>query len=232
MSIVLILMLLMVLLVVMMGVMMMVVVVVVVRGRRKMGGGAGRRTAGGWSRRVGAGAAETPASAGSTARGRRRGRVGVGLFDEDLGPLVELFALHAAVLEPDFDLALAEMQLARDLPALLARDVRVADELVLEHHRLVASVRLPLLALPRQICAHAQHAVTSRSVLYNAQSLVTLICAVLTAHLSGELTALSQASWLDFGEGRRRGKRGEGKGGKSAYCKPGAESAVCDCLVY
>ena len=202
MSIVLILMLLMVLLVVVMGVMMMVVVVVVVRGRRKMGGGAGRRTAGGGSRRVGAGTAETPASAaaaaGSPARGRRRGRVGGGLFDEDLGPLVELFALHAAVLEPDFDLALAEMQLARDLPALLARDVRVADELVLEHHRLVASVRLPLLALPRQICAHAQHAVTSRSVLYNAQSLVILICAVLTAHLSRELTALSQASWLDL----------------------------------
>jgi len=214
MSIVLILMLLMVLLVVMMGVIMMVVVVVVVRGRRKMGGGAGRRTA------------------GSPTRGRRRGRVGGGLFDEDLGPLVELFALHAAVLEPDFDLALAEMQLARDLPALLARDVRVADELVLEHHRLVASVRLPLLALARQICAHAQHAVTSRSVLYNAQSLVILICAVLTAHLSGELTALSQASWLDFGEGRRRVKKGEGKGEKSAYCKPGAESAVCDCLVY
>jgi len=62
-------------------------------------------------------------------------------------PLGELLSLHAPVLEPDFDLALGEVKTASDLPAFLTSDVRVADELLFEHHRLVARVRLSLLAL-------------------------------------------------------------------------------------
>ena len=83
-------------------------------------------------------------------RGRGRGRVDL-VLQQNLGSFVQLLALHSSVLEPDLDLALAEVQLARDLPALLARDVRIPDELVLEYHRLVPRVRLPLLALSRQL---------------------------------------------------------------------------------
>lgn len=43
------------------------------------------------------------------------------------------------------------MQLAWDLPALVASDVRISDELVLKDHRLVASVRLSFLTLPRML---------------------------------------------------------------------------------
>jgi len=71
-----------------------------------------------------------------------------------LGALVEFLAFHPPVLEPDLDLALAEVQPAGDLPALLARDVRVADELLLEDHRLVARVRLALLALTTRVDRH------------------------------------------------------------------------------
>ena len=112
----------------------------------------------------GRGAAERPAAAaGRVRRGRRGRRIGR-VLDQHFGPLVQLFALHAPVLEPDFDLTLAEVQLARDLPALLTRDVRVADELVFEHHRLVARVRLPLLALSRQICtAHITQQVSIKA---------------------------------------------------------------------
>ena len=39
-----------------------------------------------------------------------------------------------------------------------------------------------------------------------------LIRAVLTAHLSRGANSAPQASWVDFGEGRRRGKVGKGKG--------------------
>jgi len=43
-------------------------------------------------------------------------------------------------------------------------------------------------------------------------AILILICAVLTAYLSGELTALPQASWLDSVEERRMGKlRGKGE---------------------
>jgi len=45
---------------------------------------------------------------------------------------------------------------------------------------------------------------------YTKYAFIILFCAVLTAHLSGELTALPQASWLDSVEERRRGK-GRGK---------------------
>lgn len=68
-----------------------------------------------------------------------------------LGALVQLLAFHSSVLKPDFDLPLAEMKPARDLPAFLSRYVRVTDELLLEDHRLVASVRLALLALSTRL---------------------------------------------------------------------------------
>jgi len=73
------------------------------------------------------------------------------VLDEDLRSFVQLLPLHPAVLEPDLHLAFGEVQLARDLPALLARDVRVADELVFQDHRLVSRVRLPFLPLPRLV---------------------------------------------------------------------------------
>jgi len=47
---------------------------------------------------------------------------------------------------------------------------------------------------------------------YTKYAFFILFCAVLTAHLSGELTALPQASWLDSVEERRMGKlRGKGE---------------------
>ena len=65
---------------------------------------------------------------------------------------------------------------------------------------------------------------------YTKCAVLVLIYAALTAHLCsynlqqcdatpltplGELTALPQTSWLDFGERKRRGKgRGKGSGGK------------------
>ena len=71
------------------------------------------------------------------------------VFYENFRAIVQLFPFHSTILEPDFNLAFGEVQLARDLPALLASDVGIADELVLQNHRLIASVRLPLLPLPR-----------------------------------------------------------------------------------
>jgi len=98
------------------------------------------------------GDAASAATAAARDRLRSVGRRQYVVLDEHLGALVELLALHTTVLEPDLDLALGEVQLTRDLPAFLACDVRVADELVLEQHRLVPRVRLALLALSRQIC--------------------------------------------------------------------------------
>ena len=60
--------------------------------------------------------------------------------------LAYLFAFHSSVLEPDFDLSFRQLQLTGDLPPLLAGDVGRVEELVLQHHRLVARVRLPLLS--------------------------------------------------------------------------------------
>ena len=76
------------------------------------------------------------------------GVVGEVFFEQRLGPVVQLLPLHTAILEPDFDLAFGEVELAADLPSLLAGDVGVVHEFVLQHHRLVARVRLPLLPLP------------------------------------------------------------------------------------
>ena len=48
------------------------------------------------------------------------------------------------------------MKPAGDLPAFLARDVRVADEFLFEYHRLVPRVRLSLLALSDARCIGAR----------------------------------------------------------------------------
>ena len=85
-----------------------------------------------------------PAAQGSGRLGRWIGLV----LDENFDSFVELLALHPPVLEPDLDLPLGEVELAGDLPPLLTGDVRVADELVLQDHRLVAGVGLPFLTLP------------------------------------------------------------------------------------
>jgi len=68
-------------------------------------------------------------------------------LDQRLCALVQLLPFHAAILEPDFDLSLRQVELAADLPSLLPRYVRIAHELVLKDHRLVASVGLALLSL-------------------------------------------------------------------------------------
>jgi len=88
---------------------------------------------------------------------RRRGRQGrrarlladhvVVTECHSFGSFVQLLALHSPILEPDFDLSLGEVKPTGDLPALLSRYVRVADELLFEDHRLVARVRLAFLAL-------------------------------------------------------------------------------------
>ena len=53
-----------------------------------------------------------------------------------------LLGLHAAVLEPDLDLAFGEAERVRDLDASLAREVAVELELLLQLERLVARVGL------------------------------------------------------------------------------------------
>lgn len=54
------------------------------------------------------------------------------VLDKHFGAFVQLLAFHATILEPDLHLSLGKVQLARDLPSFLARDVRVTDELVFE----------------------------------------------------------------------------------------------------
>ena len=46
--------------------------------------------------------------------------------------LVVLFALHTPILEPDFDLALRQVEIACQLPSLLFRDVGVEKKLFFE----------------------------------------------------------------------------------------------------
>ena len=59
--------------------------------------------------------------------------------------LVVLLALHPAVLEPDLDLALGEVEVPGQLPPLLLGDVGVEEELLLQLERLELGVGLPLL---------------------------------------------------------------------------------------
>ena len=91
---------------------------------------------------VGATSAAAPASpAGPRGRVLAAALCGVRL----LLSLVVLLALHPAVLEPDLDLPLRQVQVPRQLPPLLLRDVRVEEELLLQLERLVLGVGLPLL---------------------------------------------------------------------------------------
>ena len=71
--------------------------------------------------------------------GRRRRR----LDDDGLGvrKLVFLFPLHAAVLEPDLDLALGEAENVRDLDAPAPRQVAVEVKFFLELQYLMLGVR-------------------------------------------------------------------------------------------
>jgi len=76
--------------------------------------------------------------------------------------------LHAAVLEPDLDLALGERQLARQLDAARARQVAVELEVFLQLQRLVARVRLTTATALRRVrtCTHARtHAAVKLAVL-------------------------------------------------------------------
>ena len=81
------------------------------------------------------------------AHGRRAGhagRAGSGAHGRlQVRNVVLLFPLHPAVLEPDFDLSLAEVEHVRDLDAPPARQVAVEVELFLELQRLVSRVRSP-----------------------------------------------------------------------------------------
>ena len=60
-------------------------------------------------------------------------------------PLAVLLVLHAPVLEPDFDLALRQVEIARQLPSFLLGNVGVEQELFLQFQRLELGVGLPLL---------------------------------------------------------------------------------------
>ena len=50
-------------------------------------------------------------------------------------------AFHAPVLEPDFDLPLAEVERCRQLDAPLATEVVIGTELLLQRHQLTAAER-------------------------------------------------------------------------------------------
>lgn len=59
-------------------------------------------------------------------------RVGVVIVLRLVGlPLLRLLVLHPPILEPDLHLSLGEVEVARELPALLFADVRVEEELFL-----------------------------------------------------------------------------------------------------
>lgn len=67
--------------------------------------------------------------------------------DHDPGSFSQLLVLHSSVLEPDLHLSLCQVQLTGQMPAFLARNVTVVDELTFEHEGLKATVGLPFLAL-------------------------------------------------------------------------------------
>jgi len=74
--------------------------------------------------------------------------------------------LHAAVLEPDLDLALGERQLTGQLDASAARQVAVELEVLLQLQCLEAGVRLSTAASLRRVgtCTHHKHTRTRHSV--------------------------------------------------------------------
>lgn len=102
--------------------MMMVVVVVVMVGR--VGSGGGGRCSSSRSRRVLA-------------------RVGVAMTG--LLSLAVLLVLHTSILEPYFDLTFRQIQITRQLPTLLLRNVGIEQEFFFQFQRLELGVRLPLL---------------------------------------------------------------------------------------
>lgn len=61
-------------------------------------------------------------------------------------PLAVFLVLHPPVLEPDLDLTLRQVEIARQLPAFLLRNVGVEQELFLQFQCLEFGVRFPLLA--------------------------------------------------------------------------------------
>ena len=83
---------------------------------------------------------------------RRRGRIGASAFNvlmrrfvllvELLDGLDLLFEFHAAVLEPDFNLALCQAQTVRHLDPPPPRQVVIRVKLLFQFERLVARVRL------------------------------------------------------------------------------------------
>ena len=70
-------------------------------------------------------------SGGSSSSSRVAGRIAA-VAVARLLPLAVLLILHATVLEPDFDLALRQVEIARQLPAFLFRDVGVEEKLFLQ----------------------------------------------------------------------------------------------------
>lgn len=61
-------------------------------------------------------------------------------------PLAVFLVLHPPVLEPDLDLTLRQVEIARQLPAFLLGNVGVEQELLFQLQRLEFRVRFPLLA--------------------------------------------------------------------------------------
>ena len=77
-------------------------------------------------------------------RGHAHGHLAAGARGGlEMGHVMLLLPLHAAVLEPDLDLSLAEIENVRDLYAPAPRQVAVEVELFFQLKRLVSCVRRP-----------------------------------------------------------------------------------------
>ena len=61
-------------------------------------------------------------------------------------PLAVFLVLHPPVLEPDLDLTLRQVEIARQLPAFLFGNVGVEQELFFQFQCLEFRIRFPLLA--------------------------------------------------------------------------------------
>jgi len=62
--------------------------------------------------------------------------------------------LHASVLKPDFDLALAQVEHVRDLNATTARQITVEVKFFLQLKRLMSRVRRPRTLAVRAVSFH------------------------------------------------------------------------------
>jgi len=109
--------------------------------------------------------------------------------------------LHAPVLEPDFDLALGERQLARQLDAATARQVAVELEVLLQLERLVTRVRLTAAAPLRRVrtCARTtKPALKSSTDIYGSpQARLQPNSITLSSSLAGRRPASEPACELD-----------------------------------